>query len=134
MMVSLATIPAGTTLTFSIPAENTNFLQTGTVGAVTGSVGDPFTYDYEFNQSKLLEQTNLGTAIYGAAIPGANETFATDQNILPYFQSVAATATTPGYTGYLTGGWTGIGSGYPSAIGYMSPSATDMAHSISRQT
>ncbi len=122
---TLGAIPAGTTLTFSIPAENTNFLQTGTVGAVTGSVGDPFTYDYEFNQSKLLEQTNLGTAIYGAAIPGANETFATDQNILPYFQSVAATATTPGYTGYLTGGWTGIGSGYPSAIGYMSPSATD---------
>ena len=26
-----------------------------------------------------------------------------------------------GYTGYLTGGWTGIGSGYPGAIGYMSP-------------
>ena len=63
-----------------------------------------------------------------------HETFATDQNILPYYQSVAATATTPGYTGYLTGGWTGIGSGYPSAIGYMSPSATDRAPSISRQT
>ena len=122
---TLGAIPAGTTLTFSIPAENTNFLQTGDRGAVTSAVGDPFTYDYEFNQSKLLEQTNLGTTIYGAAIPGANETFATDQNILPYYQSVAATATTPGYTGYLTGGWTGIGSGYPSAIGYMSPSATD---------
>jgi serralysin len=123
---TLADIPAGTILTFSIPAENTNFLQTATVGAVTGSIGDPFTYDYEFNQSRLLEQQKLGTTIYGAAIPGATETFATDQNILPYFQSVAPSATTPGYIGYLTGGWTGIGSGYPSAIGYMSPSATDM--------
>ncbi len=103
-----------------IPAENTNFLQTGT-GAVTGSDGDPFTYDYEFNQSKLLEEQELGITIYGAAVPGANETYATDQNILPYFQSVAATATTSGYTGYVTGGWTGVGSGYPSAIGYMSP-------------
>ena len=119
----LGDIPAGTTLTFAIPAENTNFLQTGT-GAVKSATGNPFTYDYEFNQSKLLEQTQLGTPIYGAAVPGATETYATAQNILPYYQSVAATATTPGYTGYLTGGWTGIGSGYPSAIGYMSPDET----------
>ena len=48
----LGDIPAGTTLTFGIPTENTNFLQTAT----TGSTG-PFTYDYEFNQSKLIEQT-----------------------------------------------------------------------------
>ena len=111
----LADVPFGTTLTFSIPAENTNFLSTAGTG--------PFTYDYEFNQSKTIEQTQLGTTIYGAAIPGANETFATDQNILPYYQSVPATATTAGYTGYVTGGWTGVGSGYPSAIGYMSPTS-----------
>ena len=116
----LGDIPAGTTLTFGIPAENTNFLQTGT-GTVTGSDGDPFTYDYEFNQSKTLAQTQLGTTIYGAAIPGANETYATDRNILPYYQSVAPGGSVTGYTGYLTGGWTGIGAGYPSAIGYMSP-------------
>ena len=120
----LGDIPAGTTLTFSVPAENTNFLEAAT-GEANSATSNPFTYDYEFNQSKTVEQTNLGTTIYGAAIPGAAETFATDQNILPYYQSVAPTATTPGYTGYLTGGWTGIGSGYPSAIGYMSPSATD---------
>ena len=29
----------------------------------------------------------LGHPIHGAAIPGANETYATDENILPYFQS-----------------------------------------------
>ena len=45
----------GSTLTFGIPAENTNFLQTVT-GTVTSSTGNPFTYDYEFNQSKILEQ------------------------------------------------------------------------------
>ena len=124
---TIGDIPAGTTLTFSIPAENTNFLQTAaTTSPVLSATANPFTYAYEFQQSATVESQQLGIPIAGAAIPGANETFATDQNILPYFQSVAATATTPGYTGYLTGGWTGIGSGYPSAIGYMSPSATDM--------
>jgi serralysin len=110
----LGDIPPGTTLTFGIPTENTNFLQTGT---------GPFTYDYEFNQSKLIEQTQLGHPIFGAAVPGAPETYATAQSILAYYQSVAATATTPGYTGYVTGGWTGVGAGYPGAIGYMSPTS-----------
>ena len=124
---TIGDIPAGTTLTFSIPAENTNFLQTAaTTSPVLSATANPFTYAYEFQQSATVKSQQLGIPIAGAAIPGANETFATDQNILPFFPSVAATATTPGYTGYLTGGWTGIGSGYPSAIGYMSPSATDM--------
>jgi serralysin len=115
---TVANIPAGTTLTFSIPAENTNFLQT--TDTVKSADGNPFTYQYEFQQSAMLIAQQLGVPVYGAAIPGANETYATDQNILPYFQSGT------GYTGYLTGGWTGIGSGYPSAIGYMSTSATDL--------
>ena len=88
----LGDIPAGTTLTFSIPAENTNFLQTGT-GTVLDAAGDPFTYDFQFNQSKTVEQNNLGTPIYGAAIPGANETVSTDENILPFYLSAAPTAT-----------------------------------------
>ena len=82
----LSDIPAGATLTFGIPTENTNFLSSTGTG--------PFTYDYEFNQSKLLEQQQLGTTIYGAAVPGATETYATAQNILAYYQSVAVTATT----------------------------------------
>ncbi|HEX3860808.1 MAG TPA: cadherin domain-containing protein [Stellaceae bacterium] len=117
---TIADIPAGATLTFGIPAENTNFLQTDagiTTGDLPGEMtNDPFTYDYEFNQSKMTLAQKLGTPIYGAAVPGANETYATDQYILPYFQSVPGTS-----VGYLSGGWTGIGSGYPSAIGYMSP-------------
>jgi serralysin len=116
---TLADIPAGTTLTFAIPPENTNFLQT--TGTVLSADGNPFTYAYEFGTSKTTEEQELGTTIYGAAVPGANETATTSQNIQAYYQSVAATATTPGYVGYLTGGWTGIGSGDPSAIGYLDP-------------
>ncbi len=65
--------------------------------------------------SKTTEEQQLGTTIYGAAVPGANETATTDQNIMQYYQSGT------GYTGYVTGGWTGVGSGYPSAIGYLDP-------------
>jgi hypothetical protein len=119
----LGPIPANTTLTFSVPAENTNFLEAAT-GEANSATNNPFTYAYEFNQSKLLEQQMLGTTIYGAAVPGAAESYATSQNILQYYPSVAPTTTTPGYTGYVTGGWTGIGSGYPSAFGYMSPTST----------
>ena len=107
-------IPSGTTLTFSIPPENTNFLEPVT-GTDLSSTLNPFTYAYEFGQSKTDLQTLLGTPIYGAAVPGAAETAATSQNILAYFPSGA------GYTGYVTGGWTGIESGYPSAFGYISP-------------
>jgi serralysin len=110
----LGDIPAGTTLTFNVPAENTNFLETATNGP-TSSTGNPFTYEYEFNQAKALLELQLGHQIYGAAIPGAAETYATAANIFPYFQSGI------GYTGYVTGGWTGIGAGYPGAIGFMSP-------------
>ena len=84
-------------------------------GTDLSSTLNPFTYAYEFGQSKTDLQTLLGTPIYGAAVPGAAETAATSQNILAYFPSGA------GYTGYVTGGWTGIESGYPSAFGYISP-------------
>ena len=111
---TLGNIPAGSKLNFSVPDENTNFLQTGS-GGVPSATGSPFTYEFEFNQSKAIEEQNLGTKVYGAAIPGANETYATDKNILPYYQSGN------GYAGYVTGGWTGIGSGSPSAFGYVDP-------------
>jgi serralysin len=38
---------------------------------------------------------------------------------MPYYQSLSG-----GLTGYLTGGWTGVGAAYPSAFGYMSPTDT----------
>ncbi len=91
-------------------AENTNLLGTGT---------GPFTFDYEFNQSKLIEQAQLGITIAGAAVPGAPETLTTAEQIAKFYQSVAG-----GLTGYVSGGWTGVGSGFPNAFGYLTPSDT----------
>jgi hypothetical protein len=116
---TIAQINPGATLTFGVPQENTNFLQSAGPGTINGSDGSPFTYQFEFGQSKTDLQANLpNTTIYGAAVPGAPETLATSRNILANYPSVAGAG---GYTGYVTGGWTGIGAGYPNAIGYMSP-------------
>ena len=52
-------------------------------------------------------------------MPGAAETVSTSQQIMQYYQSVAG-----GLTGYVTGGWTGAGSGYPNAFGYIDPTNT----------
>jgi Ca2+-binding RTX toxin-like protein len=78
-----------------------------------------WTFNYEFGQAKTIIQQNLGITIAGAAVPGASETVGTSQNIMQYFQSAPG-----GPTGYVTGGWTGVGAGYPNAFGYMTPSDT----------
>ena len=89
----LGDIPAGTTLTFSVPAENTNFLQTGRRATARPAIPSPTTTS-SISRS-CSEQQQLGHPIYGAAVPGAAETYATAQNILAYYQSVAATAQHP---------------------------------------
>ncbi|MCE7796310.1 M10 family metallopeptidase C-terminal domain-containing protein [Sphingobium sufflavum] len=67
---------------------------------------------FEFGQSKaVLEQqlsAFLGRTVKldGAAVPGAPEQIATSAEILKYYD-------------YLTGGYSGIGAGYPNAFGYM---------------
>jgi hypothetical protein len=117
---TIGSIADNTTLTFSVPPENTNFLEPAT-GTNLSSDGNPFTYAYEFGTSTTTLEQQLSQAlghpvtIYGAAVPGAAETAATSQNILTLFPSGT------GYTGYVTGGWTGIDSGYPSAFGYINP-------------
>ncbi|KQM30888.1 cadherin domain-containing protein [Sphingomonas sp. Leaf10] len=69
---------------------------------------------FEFGQSRAeLEQqlsNYLGrtVTVAGAAVPGAPEQIATSQEILKYVQ-------------YLSGGYSGVGAGYPNAIGYMNP-------------
>jgi len=107
-----------------VPAENTNFLQTG-VGTVPGVLpgqpaGDPFTYDYEFNQSKLIEQQQLGIPIYGAAIPGSNEPMQPTKTSCR-ITNPSRQRRHQAVHGLSYRRWTGVGSGYPSAIGYMSP-------------
>ena len=92
-----------------VPSENTNFLNTGT---------GPWTFDYEFGQSKTIEEQNIGITIAGAAIPGMPETIATAEQIMQFYQSLS------GVTGYVTGGWTGVEAGYPNAFGYLTPEHT----------
>src|SRR5712664_1141778 len=96
--------------------ENTNTLYV--TPPANGSAPN-WTFDYEFGQSKAIEQQNIGITIAGAAVPGANDTFSTSQQIMQYYQTVAG-----GLTGYVTGGWTGVGSGYPNAFGYLTPTDT----------
>ncbi|RBP07126.1 hypothetical protein DFR50_12956 [Roseiarcus fermentans] len=110
----LADIPPGTTLAFAVPTENTNYLSaTG-----TGS----FTYAYEFGASKATESSNIGITVAGAAVPGANDYLPDSEQILSYFP------TTSSVTGYVSGGWTGVGSGSPNAIGYITPSETSSVY------
>ncbi len=69
---------------------------------------------FEFGEErKLLEQkvgAYLGTTVSlgGAAVPGAPETIATSQEILKHVT-------------YLSGGYSGVGAGYPNAFGFMTP-------------
>lgn len=77
---------------------------------------------FEFGQAKtVIEQQMsalLGTnfEVAGAAVPGAPETLATSKAILPYVGD------------YLSGGYSGVGAGYPGAIGYLSPDATNAVY------
>jgi serralysin len=75
----------------------------------------PAQIEFEFNQSQLLIEQQLGINVTGAAVPGAPEHLATALEILPYFD-------------YITGGYAGVGAGYPGAIGYILPSAQDQVY------
>lgn len=69
---------------------------------------------FEFGQSRAELEKQLSAflgkpvMVGGAAVPGAPEQIATSQEIMKYVQ-------------YLTGGYSGVGAGYPNAIGYMTP-------------
>lgn len=77
---------------------------------------------YQFQQSADILSQQLSQAlgytytIAGAAVPGAAETVDTSLAIIPYLNT------------YLSGGWTGIGSGYPNAFGFLTPGSADMVY------
>jgi serralysin len=77
------------------PAEDTNILT-------------PAQIEFEFNQSKQVISQQLGIAVTGAAVPGAPEKLPTSTEISKYFN-------------YITGGYSSVGAGYPSAFGYLVP-------------
>ena len=104
----------GQTLTFSIPSENTNFLEPA-ISTDLSSDGHAFTYAIRIRR---LESAPAAAARHHD-LRFRSARWRRDpgylQNILAYFPSGN------GYTGYVTGGWTGIESGYPSAFGYIDP-------------
>ena len=69
---------------------------------------------YEFGASKAEIERQMSAylgrsfTIEGAAVPGAPEKIATSAEILKYVD-------------YLSGGYSGVGAGYPSGVGYLSP-------------
>ncbi|MEH3148692.1 MAG: polysaccharide deacetylase family protein [Methylobacterium frigidaeris] len=69
-------------------------------------------YQFEFQQSRQLIERQLGLTNLGVAVPGAGETVDTSRKIAQYYS-------------YMTGGASMIGAGYPGAIGYLSPAASD---------
>ena len=64
--------------------------------------------EFEFNQSMLEIEANLGIEVSGAAIPGNPETLEVDGQLDPYFE-------------YLSGRYSNFGAGYPGAFGYLTP-------------
>ncbi|AXQ95990.1 hypothetical protein D0Z66_19730 (plasmid) [Cereibacter sphaeroides] len=63
---------------------------------------------FQFEYSRLLLEQKLGIDIPGAAVPGAPEKLATSREIIRFFD-------------YLSGGYSGVGAGYPGAFGYLTP-------------
>jgi Ca2+-binding RTX toxin-like protein len=100
--------PAPTTLW----SENTNYLYT--TPPSNGSAPN-WTYAYEFGNSNTLINSALGIQVAGAAVPGAGEWSVTSHNIEQFYQSTAT------QTGYVSGGWTGVGAGFANAFGYITP-------------
>ncbi len=68
----------------------------------------PTQLEFEFNQSKAVIEKNLGNKVLGAAIPGAPEGLSVPQELQKYFP-------------YITGGYSGVGAGYPNAFGFLTP-------------
>ena len=68
----------------------------------------PAEIEFEFNQSKLIIEQNLGIKITGTAVPGAPEKLPTSLEIIKYFD-------------YMSAASRGRGAGYPGAFGYLTP-------------
>jgi hypothetical protein len=71
----------------------------------------PTEIQFEFATSIAEIETNLGLTNLGTAVPGAPENFNTATEIIQH-------------TSYLSGGYSGIGAGFPGAIGYLTPDST----------
>jgi serralysin len=68
----------------------------------------PAQLEFEFNQSKAVIEQQLGIQVKGAAIPGNPEPIGVSTELSKYLD-------------YVTGGYSGVGAGYPNAFGFMFP-------------
>ncbi|MDO5370586.1 hypothetical protein [Paracoccus sp. (in: a-proteobacteria)] len=68
-------------------------------------------YRFQFETSKLIIEQKLGIEITGAAVPGAPERVGATREMIKFFD-------------YLSGGYSGVGAGYPGAFGYLTPGET----------
>jgi hypothetical protein len=75
----------------------------------------PAQIEFQFNQSQLLIEQQLGIDVVGAALPGAPEKLAAAQQIIQYFD-------------YISGGASAFGAGYPGAFGYLTPALADKVY------
>lgn len=90
---------------YGTPYEDTNAVL-GKTALINGQTWDIL--QYEFQESKRVIEQNLGITVTGAAIPGAPEKLPTSLEISQYYS-------------YISGGYTGVGAGYPSAFGFLLP-------------
>ena len=89
----------------NLPPNDTNFLTPGGTG--------PGSVDYEFRLSRDIIQQQIASVtpafqIAGAAVPGQPEKLPMSEAILQYYD-------------YISGGYSGVGAGYPGAFGYLTP-------------
>lgn len=72
-------------------------------------------YRFQFETSKLILEQQLGIAITGAAVPGAPERIEATREMIKFFD-------------YLSGGYSGVGAGYPGAFGFLTPAETERVY------
>ena len=68
--------------------------------------------EFQFNQSQLVIEQQLGINVVGAALPGNPEKLPTATQVIQYFD-------------YISGGASTFGAGYPGAFGYLTPGLAD---------
>ena len=72
-------------------------------------------YRFQFEYSKLVIEREMGITVSGAAVPGAPESVETTREIIKYYD-------------YLSGGYSGVGAGFPGAFGYLTPDETQRVY------
>ena len=74
-----------------------------------------YSFRFQFDYSRQIIERELGLTGLGGAVPGAPEKMDASLGMMEYL-------------GYLTGGYSGVGAGYPGAFGFLDPANTDKVY------